>query len=127
MTQNSVALILLLFLAVATGGAFVMLSIFVGRVRAPKERLLTYECGVDPVGSSHGRFPVKFFLVAVLFIIFDVEVVFLYPWALIFREFRDMPQGVFLMGELVVFVVMLALALLYAWGKGALDWEEGDL
>lgn len=124
MDPQTFSLILLFVLAAGTGGAIVAISAMIGRVDAPLERGLPYECGLDPVGSPRRRFSVKFFLVAVLFIVFDVEVAFLYPWAVAFRDIAKSSGAMFVMSEIVIFVVLLALALTYAWGRGALDWEE---
>lgn len=77
-----------------------------------------FECGNPPTGSAWGRFSVKFYLTAILFIVFDVEVVFLYPWAVLFRRL-----GWFGFGEMVVFIAVLGVALLYVWRKGALEWD----
>ena len=77
-----------------------------------------FECGNPPTGSAWGRFSVKFYLTAILFIVFDVEVVFLYPWAVMFRRL-----GWFGLAEMLVFVAVLGLALLYVWRKGALEWD----
>ena len=77
-----------------------------------------FECGNAPSGSAWGRFSVKFYLTAILFIVFDVEVVFLYPWAI---EFRSL--GMFGFVEMLVFVAILSLGLAYVWRKGALEWE----
>ena len=82
-----------------------------------------YECGVDPVGSPHQRFSVKFYMVAMLFILFDIEVVFLYPWAKLFKEFKLAGMGTMLFGEMVVFMAVLGLGLVYVWRRGALEWE----
>jgi NADH-quinone oxidoreductase subunit A len=76
-----------------------------------------FECGNPPSGPAWQRFPVKFYLTAIIFIVFDVEVVFLYPWAVTFRGL-----GMFGFLEMVVFVLVLALGLVYVWRKGALDW-----
>ena len=76
-----------------------------------------FECGNPSSGPAWRRFPVKFYLTAILFIVFDVEVVFLYPWAVIFR-----PLGLFGFVEMAVFVLVLAVGFLYVWRKGALDW-----
>lgn len=117
------SLILLFFVAAATGAAIIAISAMIGRHKAPPDRRLPYECGLDPSGTPRQRMSVKYFLIAVLFIIFDVEVVFFYPWALVFR--RAGPEmGLFLLVEMVIFLAVLGLALLYAWGKGALEWEE---
>jgi len=77
-----------------------------------------FECGNPPSGSAWGRFSVKFYLTAILFIVFDVEVVFMYPWAVVFRRL-----GWVGLGEMLAFVAFLGLALLYVWRKGALEWD----
>src|SRR5437660_2529523 len=77
-----------------------------------------FECGNPPSGPAWGRFSVKFYLTAILFIVFDVEVVFMYPWAVLFR-----PLGVFGFVEMSVFILVLALGLVYVWRKGALEWD----
>ena len=82
-------------------------------------KLDTFECGNEASGSAWGRFSVKFYLTAILFIVFDVEVVFLYPWAVVFRDLGW--QGFAAMG---IFLAMLVLGLLYEWRKGALEWIE---
>jgi NADH-quinone oxidoreductase subunit A len=76
-----------------------------------------FECGNPPSGPAWGRFSVKFYLTAILFIVFDVEVVFLYPWAVVFR-----PLGLFGFFEMAIFVFVLALGFVYVWRKGALEW-----
>jgi NADH-quinone oxidoreductase subunit A len=89
---------------------------------APKSnnpiRQEAFECGNPPSGSGFGRFSVKFYMTAILFIIFDVEVVFMYPWAVIYRQL-----GWFGLAEMLVFMSVLAVALLYVWRKGALEWD----
>ncbi len=77
-----------------------------------------FECGNEPSGPGWGRFSIKFYLVAILFIVFDVEVVFMYPWAVIYREL-----GVFGLVEMLVFMAILAVGYVYAWRKGALEWN----
>ena len=78
----------------------------------------TYECGVESLGDTRHRFSVRFFLVALFFIIFDIEAVFIYPWAVLFREL-----GLFGLVEMAVFLTILMLGLFYVWKKGALEWE----
>ena len=78
----------------------------------------TYECGVDYVGDSRTRFSVKFYLVAVLFVMFDLEVVFMYPWAVMFKRL-----GLFGFMEMGVFILILLVGYAYVWKKGALEWE----
>lgn len=82
-----------------------------------QEKLLTYECGVDPKGSGWMRFRVNYFLYALVFLAFDVETIFLYPWALKFQAL-----GIFAFIEMIIFIAILALGLWYAWKEGALQW-----
>lgn len=78
----------------------------------------SFECGNPSSGSAWGRFSVKFYMTAILFIIFDVEVVFMYPWAVVYRQL-----GWFGLAEMMIFMAMLGIALLYVWRKGALEWD----
>lgn len=109
-------------LMVALGGTvaimFVLLSRYLGPRNANARKTTTYECGVEPVRTARERFPVRFFLVAMLFILFDIETVFLYPWARLLREL-----GWFGLVEMLLFLLVLVIGLVYAWRKGALDWE----
>lgn len=106
--------------------AFSLTFLFIARILGPQRpnpsKLSVYECGLRPVGSARERFSVKFFLVAMLFIIFDIEIVFMYPWAVIYKEAIAGGQGGFFFIEMVIFFVLLNLGLYYAWRKGALDW-----
>jgi NADH-quinone oxidoreductase subunit A len=87
--------------------------------RQPSERKMTpFECGIESVGDVRHRYSVKFFLVALLFIIFDIEAVFLFPWSVLFREL-----GLFGFIEMGIFLLILLLGLFYVWKKGALEWE----
>ena len=99
------------------------------RPRRPNpEKLTIYECGEDTVGSAWGNFNVRFYIVALIFILFEVEVVFLFPWATVFgkKEFLDVSNlwGYLAIFEMVVFVAFLILGLIYAWGKGYLEWVK---
>lgn len=91
------------------------------RLIAPKvpkaEKLTTYECGVEPTGSGQSQTAVRYYVFALLFVIFDVEAVFLFPWAVVFADL-----GMFAFVEMVIFIAILALGLLYAWRKRVLDW-----
>jgi NADH-quinone oxidoreductase subunit A len=99
-------------------GAMVSLNTLLGpRATSPAKRD-PFECGNPPTGSAFGRFSVRFYLTAILFILFDVEVVFLYPWAVLFRDL-----GMFGFVEMLTFLLVLGLGLLYAWRKGALEWD----
>jgi NADH-quinone oxidoreductase subunit A len=103
-------------------GALLAAMIGVGQLLGPKRITAVkgeaFECGNPPTGSAWGRFSVKFYLTAIVFIVFDVEVVFLYPWAVRFRQL-----GWFGFASMVVFIAVLGIALLYVWRKGALEWD----
>jgi len=95
-----------------------VLSHFLGRKSKSPKKLIPYECGVDPVGSARERFPVKYYLIAMLFIIFDIEVVFLYPWAVVYKQL-----AFFGFIEMVIFMFILFVVYVYIVKKGALLWE----
>jgi NADH-quinone oxidoreductase subunit A len=110
----------LLFLLVAiafAGGTIGLSSIIVPRRKNPV-KMSSYECGVDPVGDARERFSVKFYLVAVLFILFDIEAVFLYPWAVTFNQL-----GLYGLIEMVLFIVILFVGYVYLLKKRALEWD----
>lgn len=94
------------------------LSSLLGPRNPSGEKLSTYECGAPPIGSPRNRFAVKFYVVAMLFIVFDVESVFLFPWAVLFRKL-----GMFGFIEMMVFLIILTLGLVYVWKRGALEWD----
>ena len=110
---------ILILAAVVFGFAVstVILSHLIGKPRPTEAKSATYECGVPPIGSARERIPIKFYLVCMLFILFDVDAAFLYPWALIFRQL-----GVFGLVEMGVFLLLLGGGFVYAWKVGALDW-----
>lgn len=83
----------------------------------------TFECGVPYYGDARGIFNIKFYLVAVLFILFDIEAVFLYPWAVSLNKFNQAGLGTFLMIEMLIFIAVLVVGLYYIWKKGALEWD----
>jgi len=110
-------------LAVAVGGVLLVTAAFLGaRLIAPRRpiaaKLTTYECGIDPVGDGWSQTQVRYFLYAFLFVIFDVESVFLFPWAVVFQRL-----GYTAVVEMAIFIGILALGLLYAYRKGVLHWE----
>src|SRR5439155_5357577 len=94
------------------------LSALIGRHRPSPAELQAYECGITPTGDARERFSVKFYLVAMLFILFDVEAVFLYPWAVIFRELK-----MFGFWEMLVYIGIVLAGFFYVWKKGVLDWS----
>jgi NADH-quinone oxidoreductase subunit A len=99
-----------------------LIAIGLGNLFGPKKKSdiksMPYESGMDPYGEGTRRMPVRFYLIAVLFILFDIEVVFFLPWAVVFRKL-----GLFGLIEMVIFIVILLVGYIYAWKKGALEWE----
>lgn len=124
MNVEIMSLLILYGLIAAMALAIVALSALIGRRKGPAERYLNYECGLDQASPKRRRFPIKFFVTAVLFILFDVGVVLLFPWAAAFRRALGEGMGTALVVELAVFLAILGFALAYAWGRGALEWEE---
>ncbi|HEY3313018.1 MAG TPA: NADH-quinone oxidoreductase subunit A [Anaerolineales bacterium] len=114
-----------IFIAVTT--LVGVIAIVLGTIFGPKhpagKKSMPYESGMNPIGPGTRRIPVRFYLIAVLFILFDIEVVFLIPWALVFQDFVKAGQGVFMLGEMLVFLVILLVGYVYAWKKGALEWD----
>jgi NADH-quinone oxidoreductase subunit A len=119
---------ILLMFVIATGFAvtFIGLSQFVGQRKRTRTKLMPYECGKDPVGSARERFSVKFYLIAMIFILFDIEVIFLVPWAVVFKLLSSPEYGLanIVFFEMIVFIALLAAGLIYVIKKGALDWTE---
>ena len=102
---------------------FLVLSRVLGPSRETPEKLTTYECGVPTRGSTNLRFYVRFYVVALLFLLFDLEAAFLIPWAVSFRTFVENGLGVQMFVAMTVFFGMLVVGLIYEWRKGALEWE----
>ncbi len=109
-----------IFFIVAVGFALVtlFLSAIFGKRKITPQKMLPYECGMDPIGEARKRFSVRFYMVAMLFIVFDMEAVFLFPWAVIFRDLK-----IFGLVEMGVFIAILLVGFVYVWKKGALEWE----
>jgi NADH-quinone oxidoreductase subunit A len=119
--------ILLMFI-VAGGFAVgnIVLSQFVGQRKHTRTKMMPYECGKDPVGSARERFSVKFYLIAMIFILFDIEVIFLVPWAVVFKTLAGPVYGLrtLVYVEMMVFVALLLVGYIYVVKKGAFDWGE---
>ena len=111
-----------LVVAFAIGG--LVISDLAGAKRRVQRKGTAYECGMTPVGSAHLRLSIHFYLVAVLFILFDVESIFLVLWAVAAKEFTAHGVGALVFGEITVFVALLAIALAYVWRKGGLEWDR---
>ncbi len=109
---------IMVLIGVVAGIVFTNINRWIGPRRPTEEKLSTYESGMEPVKTARERFSVKFYLVAMLFILFDIEVVFMYPWAVVYREL-----GLFGLVEMLVFIGILLIGLLYLVRKGALRWH----
>jgi NADH-quinone oxidoreductase subunit A len=110
-----------ILIMIALGAGFALISVVLSSVLGPRkpspEKLAPYECGMPPVGDARERQSVKFYLVAMIFLLFDIEVAFLYPWAMALRE---LGWGGFV--QVVLFMALLLFGYIYVWRKGALDW-----
>ncbi len=127
---NYLPLVLQILAAVGLAGGMVGASYFVGKHKNSRTKGGAYECGMDPVGDARGRFSVRFYMVAMLFILFDVEAVFMLPWAVIFKQLPAITGSkMFGFWEMFVYLGFVAVGLFYVWKKGILDWanDRGDL
>jgi len=116
-------LLILVVIATFVGAVAVLLPALLGPSRANSQKLEPYESGIIPFADARRRFPVKYYMVAMLFILFDIEVIFLYPWAAVMRTLRDNHSIAFALFPMGFFVLVLIIGLLYEWRKGALDWD----
>jgi NADH-quinone oxidoreductase subunit A len=106
-------------LAMVISAALVTLSFVVGRKLKNKVKDMPYECGISPTGDAQHRFSVRFYLVAMMFILFDIEAIFLYPWAVVFKQLK-----MFGFIEMLTFVVLILAGFFFIWKKGVLDWAQ---
>jgi NADH-quinone oxidoreductase subunit A len=111
-------IVVLTLLALVVSGVIIALSHVAGRPRRSQTAVTPYECGVPALGNARERFSVKFYLIAVLFILFDIEIVFLYPWAVAFDRL-----GMLAIVEMFLFIALLLVGYVYVWKKGALEWD----
>ena len=116
---NYAPLLIHILAAMALAGVLLALSAVVGPRRPSREKAQAYECGMRPTGDARHPFDVKFYLVAILFILFDVEAVFLYPWAVVFKSLKW-----FGFIEMFLYIAILLAGYIYLWKKGALDWTR---
>jgi len=117
--DNYGSLLLMFVLAAGLSGALLAVSALVGKHKRTREKDMPYECGIQPTGDAREPFSVQFYMVALVFILFDIEAIFLYPWALIYRELK-----VFGFVEMVLYIIILLAGYIYLWKKGALDWNR---
>ena len=119
MVIEYVGVFIFMVLAAVISGGMILAHTLLGGRRPTPDKEEPFECGESPFAPPSGRFSVKFYLVAMLFIIFDVEIIFLFPWAVLYRRL-----GLFGLIEMSVFLFVLGVGLFYAWKKGALEWER---
>lgn len=113
-----IPILALMVLSVVIAGAMVGLSRFLGPQKPDPKKLAPYECGMSPIGGARVRFSVKFYLIAMLFILFDIEAIFLYPWAVVHRHL-----GWFSLIEMAIFMAILAVGYIYIWKRGGFEWD----
>jgi NADH-quinone oxidoreductase subunit A len=124
--EQYIPVLFLLAAAIGFAGGTLLISVLLGKYgKRTKAKDTAYECGKDPIGEGSTRFSVKFYLVAMLFILFDIEVVFLYPWAVVYRDMlADHATRNLILGSMVSFLVILFAGYLYALQKKAFDWKS---
>jgi NADH-quinone oxidoreductase subunit A len=123
MLASYIPIAVIVILAIVFGFFIVGLGHAFGPRRKTSRKEMPYESGMNPIGPGTRRAPVHFYLVAVLFILFDIEIIFIIPWAVILKQFVKVGDGVFALLEMAVFIIILLVGLAYAWKKGALEWE----
>ncbi|MBZ5530968.1 MAG: NADH-quinone oxidoreductase subunit A [Acidobacteriia bacterium] len=116
-----IPLLIQVVVALALAGIMVLLSTLVGQHKWNRAKNTAYECGINPTGDAQSRFTVKFYMVGMLFILFDVEAVFLYPWAVIARELK-----MFGFWEMLTYIGLVMVGFFYIWKKGVLDWNKPE-
>ncbi len=123
MLPTYLPILVMLILAGIFGLVLILISFLLGRVKSSKTELMPYECGLDPADEPFKRVAIRYYVVALLFLLFDVETLFLYPVAAVFREKVASGWGLFVYGEMVLFLVILLVGYVYAYKGGALEWE----
>lgn len=118
MLADYIPILILFLLAAGLAGVVLMLGLLIGPRHPTPTKLSPYESGMVPIGRAQRRTPIKFYLIATLFIVFDIEVIFLYPWAVVYRQL-----ALFGLIEMGVFLLVLLIGYFYLWKKGALEWE----
>ncbi|HET8890712.1 MAG TPA: NADH-quinone oxidoreductase subunit A [Candidatus Angelobacter sp.] len=132
MPENSyfahyIPLLFQVIVAIALATVMVTLSHLLGKHKWSRAKNTAYECGIEPTGDAQQRFSVKFYLVGMLFILFDVEAVFLYPWAVIFRDLPKLTGSRWLgFNEMLVYIGLVLVGFFYIWKKGILDWNSSE-
>jgi NADH-quinone oxidoreductase subunit A len=125
MTNSYIPILIMLFIAAALGAIFLGLNWIIGRHQRNPSKLAPYESGVPLLDESRKRVNVRFYQIAMLFILFDIEAAFLYPWAVIYRDATRVSTSLawFVFAEMLVFIVLLGVGYVYVWKKKAFDWK----
>jgi len=124
MLENYFPILVFILVGVAIGVVPILLGWLVAPNRPDSEKLSPYECGFEAFEDARMKFDVRYYLIAIIFILFDLEIAFLFPWATIFKEIVETPAiKLFGFVEMMVFVAILVVGYVYAWAKGALEWE----
>ncbi len=118
MLENYLPVLIFIIVGIVVGGVMIAIGFVLGPHRPDDEKLSPYECGFEAFEDARMKFDVRYYLVAILFIIFDLEIAFLFPWAIVLEEI-----GVFGYTAMVVFLGILVVGFIYEWKKGALEWE----
>lgn len=113
-----IPVLIMLLLGAGTAAGILVATTLIGPKKSFPDKMEPFECGEHPIVSPKLRFSVKFYLIAIFFVIFDIEAVFLYPWAVLFKDL-----GLFGFVEMMIFIVILGIGLIYVWKRGALEWE----
>jgi len=123
MTHSFVPVLIMLAIALLLGVVMLGLNWFIGKHQRNPSKLSPYESGVPLLDENRKRVNVRFYQIAMLFILFDIEAAFLYPWAVIYRDASPGPSAMFLFMEMLLFIVLLAVGYVYVWKKKAFDWK----
>lgn len=123
MTNSYIPILIMLFIAAAMGAVFLLLNWFLGGHQRNPAKLSPYESGVPLLDENRKRVNVRFYQIAMLFILFDIEAAFLYPWAVIYRGATQGPAAWFIFGEMLLFILLLGVGYVYVWKKNAFDWK----
>jgi NADH-quinone oxidoreductase subunit A len=119
--ENYLPILALMILATIVPLAILVITHVLGPRKPSERKLSVYESGMPPVGDAHPKFSIKFYIIGMLFILFDIEIVFMYPWAVIYKQWIS--TSLFILIEGLVFIGILLVGYIYAWKKGALEWE----
>ena len=123
-TAQYIPVLILLIFTLGIGGVMLLLPKLIARRRPTPEKNMAYECGKDPIGSPRERFSVAFYLVAMIFILFDIEAIFIIPWAVVFKDLAAQYSKGFVFAEMMIFIGILLAGYVYVWKKGAFDWNR---